>query len=102
MLAILFLVYALACARLTKLVNSDRITKAPREWAIRRLPEGSIWAYFLVCPWCVSMWLSIPLAPLTWYFGGLELDGVSPWLSIPALALAYSGFTGYLSQFAEE
>lgn len=99
---ILFFVYALAVARATKLVNSDRITKAPREWAIRRLPDGSIWAYFLVCPWCVSIWLSIPLAPLTWYFGGLEVDGVSPWLSIPALALAYSGFTGYLSQFAEE
>ncbi len=99
---ILFFVYALAVARATKLVNSDRITKAPREWAIRRLPEGSIWAYFLVCPWCVSMWLSIPAAPLTWYFGGLEYPGVSAWLSIPALALAYSGFTGYLSQFAEE
>lgn len=99
---ILFVVYALAVARLTKLVNSDRITKAPREWAIRRLPEGSIWAYFLVCPWCVSIWLSIPIAPLTWWFGGLEVDGVSTWMAVPGLALAYSGFTGYLSQFAEE
>jgi hypothetical protein len=100
--AVLFLVYALAVARATKLINSDRITKAPRTWALKRLPEGSIWAYFVVCPWCVSIWLSVPAAPLTWYFGGLEVPGVSAWLPIPALALAYSAFTGYLAQFAEE
>ena len=100
--AVLFVVYALAVARLTKLINSDRITKTPREWLIRRLPEESIWAYFLVCPWCVSIWVSIPAAPLTWWFGGLEVPGVSAWLSVPALALAYSAFTGYLAQFAQE
>jgi len=100
--AVLFLVYALAVARLTKLINSDRITKAPREALIRRLPEESIWAYFLVCPWCVSIWVSAPAAPLTWWFGGLETPGVSAWLSVPALLLAYSAFAGYLSQFAEE
>lgn len=99
---ILFVVYALAVARLTKLVNSDRITKAPREWLIKRLPEGSIWAYFVVCPWCVSIWLGVLAAPLTWWPGGLQVDGVSSWVAVPALALAYSGFTGYLSQFAEE
>lgn len=100
--AVLFLVYALAVARLTKLINSDRVTKAPRTWAIKKLPEGSIWAYFLVCPWCVSIWVSLVAAPLTWWFGGLEVPGVSAWLSVPALVLAYSAFTGYLAQFAEE
>lgn len=99
---ILFVVYALAVARTTKLVNSDRITKALREKLIKRLPEGSIWSYFLVCPWCVSMWLGAIAAPLTWWWGGLQVDGVSWLIAVPALALAYSGFTGYLSQFAEE
>lgn len=100
--AVLFVVYALAVARLTKLVNSDRVTKAPRDALVKRLPEGSIWAYFVFCPWCVSMWVSAVAAPLTWWFGGLETPGVSAWLSVPALALAYSAVTGYLAQFAEE
>lgn len=100
--AVLLLVYALALARVTKLVNSDRITKAPRTWAMKRLPEGSIWAYFLACPWCISMWLGVVAAPVTWWWGGLQVDGVPSALAVPALALAYSAFTGYLAQFAEE
>lgn len=100
--AVLFVVYAMAVARLTKLINSDRILKTPRDRLIKRLPEGSIWAYFAVCPWCVSIWIAAVVAPLTWWWGGLQVDGV-PWgVAVPALALAYSGITGYLSQFAEE
>ena len=102
MSAVLFVVYALAVARLTKLINSDRVLRAPRKALIKRLPDESIWAYFLVCPWCVSIWVSLPAAPLTWWFGGLETRAVSAWLAVPALVLAYSAFTGYLAQFAEE
>ena len=100
--AVLLIVYALAVARLTKLINSDRITKAPRERLIRRLPEGSLLAYLIVCPWCVSIWIGALAAPVTWWWGGLETDLAPWWIGVPALALAYSGFTGYLSQFAEE
>lgn len=100
--AVLFVVYALAVARLTKLITSDRITKAPREALIRRLPEDSAWAYFVVCQWCTSVWVGAVAAPVTWWWGGLQVDGVPSLLAVPALALAYSAFTGYLAQFAQE
>lgn len=100
--AVLLIVYALAVARLTKLVNSDRVLKAPRVALLKRLPEESIWAYFVVCPWCVSMWIGFVAGPVTWWWGGLQVDGVPSALAVPALALAYSAFTGYLGQFAEE
>ena len=99
---VLLIVYALAVARLTKLINNDRVLQAPRVALLKRLPEGSIWAYFVVCPWCVSMWLGLVAAPVTWWWGGLQVDGVPSALGVPALALAYSAFTGYLAQLAED
>ena len=47
-------VCALATARLTRLVTTDRITEAPRNWIIRRLPRESLLSYLLVCDWCSS------------------------------------------------
>lgn len=130
--ALLFLVYALAVARITRLVTSDRITEAPRErfvsWAWRRswLPAARIeaeggnctngawgcadaWsrearvngaeppllAYLATCPWCVSIYVGAVAAPLVWFWGS------SPWLAIPALALAFSQATGVLASKGE-
>ncbi|TRV72553.1 hypothetical protein FKN01_29620 [Streptomyces sp. 130] len=52
----------LAGARLTRLITQDRITRAPREWALRRLPDGHLLAYLLVCSWCVSMYVGTATA----------------------------------------
>lgn len=40
---LLFLVYALAVARVTRLIAADRITEAPREWLAARLWRLAYW-----------------------------------------------------------
>lgn len=50
---------ALAVHRLTRLVVDDKITEPLRErvtGAGDDEPEGL--AYFVTCPWCVSMWVA--------------------------------------------
>jgi hypothetical protein len=133
--AISLLVYALAVARVTRLVTSDRITEAPRRrlsiwlWA-KAVPDPDVqmiqfanayWAkqpaevvkrhiamerfddgadppllvYLIGCPWCVSIYVGAVAAPLVYFLGA------SPWLLVPALALAFSYVTGYLAQKGE-
>jgi len=45
----------------------------------------------LTCPWCASIWIGAAAAPLAWFVGR------SPWLLVPALALAFSYVTGWLA-----
>lgn len=125
--ALLVLVYALAVARLTRLVTSDKITEGPRDryiwrswgrhfmaaarkerpdtdraghrrvaqdWArtaVRNGAEPPLRVYLATCPWCVSIYVAAVAAPLAWFWGS------SPWLAIPALALAFSQVTGFLA-----
>jgi hypothetical protein len=112
--AVIFLVvYALATARVTRLVTADRLTEAPRErvtswlWqrAVRRdairarvlgmrpaTTEEPLAAYLATCPWCASIWIGAVAAPLIWAWGE------HPWLWVPALALALSEVTGLLAR----
>jgi hypothetical protein len=129
--ALVLLVYALAVARVTRLVNSDRITERPREWLLDRVwtrawmpwaaiehpeedehmqrnrarhmgsaaradgAEPPLLAYLVACPWCVSIYVGAAAAPLVWFWGS------SPWLAIPALALAFSQATGLMATKGE-
>lgn len=109
--AITFLIYALAVARITTLINEDRVTRAPRDrflaWSWRRAwgPDADeirdmggdppLLAYLIECPWCVSIYVGAVAAPL-WYW-----LGTSPWLLVPAVALAFSYITGYLASRGE-
>lgn len=126
-------VYALAVARVTRLITSDKITETPRRWIAIRLWARSItpevarqkltrWVeahglasarrqiareryddealpplsvYLLTCPWCVSVYVGAVAAPLVWFVGN------SPWLLVPALALAFSYVTGLLAKIGE-
>jgi hypothetical protein len=128
--AVIVFVYALAVARVTRLIVADRITEAPRQWlAIRlwapkisadeardRLPamvehnglraaqsylawervmnraEPPLPVYLLTCPWCASIYVAAIAAPLAYWWG------TEPWLLVPALALAFSYATGWLSK----
>lgn len=128
---LIVLVYALAVARVTRLITADKITEmmrtrlAVRLWA-RTIPldEAHAWAsrthrdgdpaliagpgrrliameriqddadpplvvYLLSCPWCASIYVGALVAPLAYFWGS------SPWLFVPALALAFSYFSGF-------
>lgn len=88
---ITLLVAALVTARLTKLVTTDRITQAPRNALLRRLDAESLWAYLLVCDWCVSVYTGMGVAATG------AAAGVWSWLWAPALALAFSYVAGFLA-----
>lgn len=109
----IIVLYALATARITRLVTTDKLTLPPRRavvrWAFRRRygaapGEGldeelaaaaadnpPALAYLVNCPWCVSVYVGAVVAPLAWFWG------TSPWLAVPALALAFSYVTGFLA-----
>jgi len=102
-------VYALAVARVVRVITTDRITQGPRErlisrlWQrhLRRMPAETLVPEELPepltitlvrCPWCLSVWAGAVAAPMVWQAGR------SPWLWVPALALAFSQTTGLLAR----
>jgi hypothetical protein len=85
-----------ATARLTRLVTSDRITQAPRDWILDRLNPDGLTAYLLTCRWCVSIYTSIPIAAIA------TLHPNSLWWEIPALALTASHATGLLTAMEDD
>jgi hypothetical protein len=82
---------ALATARVTRLITQDRITEAPRNWVLRRLPETSLFAYLIVCDWCVSVYAGAGVAAI-----GAGVHWWSWTMAVPA-ALAFSYIAGYLA-----
>jgi hypothetical protein len=88
-------IYALATARLTGLITADEITRPVRDALVRRLdaerPAHRTLTYLLSCSWCCSLHVSAAVAPVAWFWG------TSPWLLVPAVALAFSFLTGATS-----
>lgn len=87
------LIYALAITRVTGFVVDDTLIDSQRDRFIKWLDDrpatlGSWIAKVVTCYWCAGMWVSIVAAPLIWWWGG------SPWLLIPAFALAFSQVVG--------
>lgn len=111
-------VYALAVARVTRLVAADKLTERPRSavirWAyVRRYPacrtgtreernqalllmlktaDQPLLAYLITCRWCLSIWVAAAATPL------IAWHPASPWLFWPAFALAASHLTGLLAK----
>ena len=95
-LSLQLLVYALAVARVTGLIVEDSITEPAREWALGWLDDrpktlGAFIAALIQCPWCAGMWVSLVASPMVWFWHA------SPVMLIPAIALAFSQFTGMIS-----
>ena len=90
-----FILAALATARITRLVTTDRITQAPRTWVLRRVVsrygDESLLAYLVVCDWCVSVYVGAGVAT-AWALAGQTL-----WFQATAAALALSYVAGFLA-----
>lgn len=91
---LLVILVVLAVARITRLVNADAILNGPRS-AIQRTRFDHL-AYFVTCPWCVSIWVAAGVSTAAWYWRG------QPWFQIVLLALAASYVTGLLASNLDE
>lgn len=89
-------VAALVTHRITLLVTTDRITRAPRQAVLRRLDGDSLLAYLVVCNWCVSIYTGLAVAAAGAWAGAWTW----PWI-LP-LALAFSTVTGLLARGENE
>lgn len=81
----------LAVARVTRLINSDRITQAPRDAVVRRLDPDGLTAYLIFCPWCVSVYTGAAGAAAWWAWGDTRI------FTAAVLALAASHVAGMLA-----
>lgn len=52
---ITLLLYALATARMVRLIIKDKILDWPRDRWLARAPEGTLRRYWITCVWCVSV-----------------------------------------------
>lgn len=56
------IILALATFRITRFVVIDELFAPVRDWIWKaKSPSDSYIGYFLTCPWCVSLWVSLPL-----------------------------------------
>lgn len=92
--SVLYLVYLFAFARLIVLITLDTITARPRDAAATALKDRKhhMLAYMLLCPWCLSVWLAIPAAPIIYAYGHHW------WLFVPALWMCLSAAAGALAR----
>ena len=82
-----FALVALAVARFTLMVTSDRIMLSFRRWVVNRFGDESLLAYLVHCNRCVSIWIALPAAI---FWGTLALPLHYWWLILPAWpALSY-------------
>lgn len=86
---ITLLIGALATARITRLVTTDRITLAPRTWIQVRLDPDGLPAYLITCDWCASVYAGAGVAALlaygpawaVWVLAALAFSYVAGWLA---------------------
>lgn len=94
LLALAFVVGALATARLTRLAVEDEIAEPIRRRVLRRLDPDNVFhlklVYLMSCQWCVSIWTGAAVAALV----GAFPHAVPVWIALSTLA--FSQITGIL------
>lgn len=92
-----FLLALGATARITHFVNEDELVRPFRDWVLNwgdsadEERDTPYLAYFLTCPWCVSIWAAGAVTTLAYFYGE------QPGFFIPAAALAISWLYGVLA-----
>lgn len=81
----------LACARITRLITRDRLTRAPRMWLVNRWGIESLRAYLVQCDWCTGLWVSAAIIPPAYWWGD------RPWLHLPLYVLAGAHIVGMIA-----
>src|SRR5690242_20889167 len=89
----LFVVAALAAARITRLVTRDTITQPLRLWLINRSGVDSRLAELLSCDWCSGVWVSSAVVGTTWAWGDHRwIDRKSTRLNSSHMSISYAVF----------
>lgn len=83
MLITSLIVATLAVARLTRLLVSDKLTVKLRQWVVKRWGADSKPSVLIHCPWCISVWVALPVMPVAALFPNKWVIAV---LAIPAAA----------------
>lgn len=89
------LITALAVARLTRIITTDRIALPIRQYVLAKNGDDGWFTFLIHCKYCASVWIAAGTAPLYWYFGR------SPWFLIPAVALAFAEFIVFTAKLDE-
>lgn len=99
----------LATARLTRLIAADRVLLPFRAAIVRRFGPSSALGYLVHCRWCVSLWLSAPVAAAVVWLWLAALPDLADLLDWPhrvvlagLLALTYSHATALLAALEDE
>lgn len=98
---LVLVVLVLAVARSTRLITADQITLPLRTWVVRRYGEDGKAAYFVFCPWCVSIWVAGFLTPPTFAVPHGPSWGEQVWYGFLTI-LAASYATGLLSKLEND
>lgn len=99
--ALVLVVLALAVARGTRLVTTDQITLPLRTGVINKWGEDGKAAYFIFCPWCVSIWVAALLAPPTFAIPHAPYWAQQVWYAFLTV-LATSHATGLISKLEND
>lgn len=83
-------VLAVAVARMTVLMTTDKITQPLRDKVLAKFGPDHMLTFGVNCPWCWSIWLAFPMTAITFSTAN------TIWLAI-LTALAVSWVGSYLA-----
>lgn len=83
MLIVSLFVATFAVARVTRFIVDDQLSIGFRRWVLRKWGDDSRMGYLVTCPWCVSVWIALPIMPVAtlwptvWVIAALSIPAAS-------------------------